>query len=234
MRTLLLLLMFIAPVALAQPASPSTSSEPEAGRLETAVPELPTLDQVMHRVLAHAPRLQMQQALVEKNRDLVRTTGLEWLDAVEVNLGSTYGADGTVVPGALVVDPHRASLRAGVSLRVSLFDVFGRSSRRGAFEHELDVARHAHANAEMEVRREVVGRYEQLKLTRRLVEVRAEGWRAADLHRTMAETAFAQGDLPVSELARVTEIAARAHEAFETARTEYLIAFGQLNVMMGR
>ena len=49
----------------------------------------------------------------------------------------------------------------------------------------------------------------------------------------MAEAQFGTGDVPIAELARVTEIAAKARSDYETARSEYLNAYQKLESLVG-
>ncbi len=190
--------------------------------------ELPPLDAVLRHMVAHSPRVKQQDALVEKGRAELNRSRLEWLDGFFGGVSSTYGSYGNAT-----LDEISMGVQGTVSVRLSLFDLLGSRTRRAAFREELEVARQKREEVRTEEQRWVIDLYYRLDLMGRLVAVQAEARQAAGVHQQMAETEFSQAAIPVSELARVSEIAAKAHADYESARSAYLSLFAQLENALG-
>jgi len=190
--------------------------------------QLPPLEAVLAHVLLHAPRLKMQDALIEKNHYTLARAKLDLLDGVTAGVSTTYGSYGNTV-----LDEISLGMTAGFSIRFSLFDLFSQRSRRGTFRKELEVSIHKRDEIREDVQRLIIALYNKVLLTQRLVGIKSEARRTTEVHLRMAEAEFAQGDIPVSELARVTEIASKARAEYETARYDYITAYAQLENLLG-
>ena len=179
-------------------------------------------------MVAHSPRVKIQDALVEKGRAELNRSRLEWLDGFFGGVSSTYGSYGNAT-----LDEIAMGVQGTVSVRFSVFDLLGSRTRRAAFREELEVARQKREEVRTEEQRWVIDLYYRLDLMGRLVAVQAEARQAAGVHLQMAEAEFTQAAIPVSELARVSEIAAKARADYESARSAYLSLFAQLENALG-
>lgn len=195
---------------------------------DAALPPIPELDAVLERAVEHSPRLQGQQALVRKNQQLLERAEKTWMDNVTFGAQALYGSYGNEV-----LNTTNLGLTTGVSIRLSLFDFTGRSNQIAAWEEEVAVARSQEDQVVLEERQYVIDLYSRLTLARRLVLIRSEAWQAACAHQGMADAQFNQGDIPIAELARVTEISAKAQSDYETARSDYIAAYKKLEVVTG-
>lgn len=206
--------------ALAASAQAQTSVGP--------LPPLPPLDAVLGAVHGASPALRYADATVAKNEAQLDRTRRAWTDNLGVNVGATAGSYGNAL-----LDELSMGATVGVSVRLSLYDVVGRRHEARQAEAELAqaVARRAEADEELDL--VVIALYRKTELAYRLVGVRSAGLESARTHRAMAEAEFVQGDVAVGELARVDQIAAEATAAYETARTDYLTAYGQLDRLAG-
>ena len=192
------------------------------------LPALPTLDAVLDAVRHQSPAIRYADATVAKNEAQLDRTRRAWTDNLGVNVGATAGSYGNAL-----IDELAVGTTVGVSVRLSLYDVLGRRHEARQAEAELAqaVARRAEADEELDL--VVIALYRKTELAWRLVGVRSGGMESARTHRAMAEAEFVQGDVAVGELARVDQIAAEAQAAYETARTDYLTAYGQLDRLCG-
>jgi outer membrane protein TolC len=204
------------------------ASAAKAQDVEESLPPIPELDAVIERAIEHSPRLRGKQALVRKNRQLLERAQKTWMDNVTFGAQAMYGSYGNEV-----LNTTNLGLTTGVSIRLSLFDFTGRGNQIAAWEEEVAVSRSQEDEAVLEERQYVIDLYSRLTLARRLVVVRSEAWQAACAHQAMADAQFIQGDIPIAELARVTEIAAKAQSDYETARSDYANAYRKLEVVTG-
>lgn len=192
------------------------------------LPVLPPLDAVLGAVRAQSPTLRYADATVAKNEAQLDRTRRAWSDNIGVNVGASAGTYGNAI-----VDQLSLGTTVGVSVRVSLYDFMGRKHEARQAEAELEQSRQRRAEADEELDLVIIALYRKTELAYRLVGVRSGGMESARTHLTMAESEFVQGDIPVSELARVDQIAAESEAAYETARTDYLTAYAQLEVFCG-
>lgn len=204
-----------------------------SGRLQaqvdtTSTPPLPALERVIAQALEYAPRLQYQEALVNQKRYELQRTRRSWMDGLIAGVSTTYGSYGNEL-----LDEINVGMTAGFTVRMSLFDLFGQKSKARVFGEAVAMARSKHEEAEMEVRQLVLAYYHRLDLHQRMVRIKSSAFQAADVHRQMAEAEFAQGDIPISELARVSEIAEKSRAEYENARYEYVNAYAQLENLIG-
>lgn len=189
---------------------------------------LPPLDKVIRQALQFSPRLGYQKALVAQKSAELQRTRRGWMDGIIAGVSTTYGSYGNTV-----LDEINAGMTAGFTVRMSLFDLFGQKSKARIFQQSVNMASHKREEAAMEVKQVIISMYNRLELHRRMVRIKSSAYQAADVHRQMAESEFAQGDIPVSELARVAEIAEKTRAEYENARFEYVNAYAQLENMIG-
>ena len=192
------------------------------------LPPLPTLDVVLDAVHRQSPAVRYAAATVAKNEAQLDRTRAAWTDHVGVNVGATAGSYGNAL-----LDNLGLGATVGVSVRVSLYDLVGRRHEARQAEAELAQARARQAEADEELDLVVIALYRKTELAWRLVGVRSGGLESARTHRAMAAAEFVQGDAAVGEMARVDQIAAEATAAYETARTDYLTAYDQLDRLCG-
>lgn len=210
-------------LALAALLAPAALAQPDAG-----LPALPALETVLDAVHRQSPAIRYAAATVAKNEAQLARTRRAWTDNLGVNVGATAGTYGNEL-----VDQLAVGATVGVNVRFSLYDLVGRRHEADQAAAELAQARARQAEADEELDLVVIALYRKTELAYRLVGVRSGGMESARTHRAMAEAEFVQGDVAVGELARVDQIAAEAQAAYETARTDYLTAFGQLDRLTG-
>lgn len=215
-------------LALALAVPLSTHAQADSDASYEALPILPALDDVLGAIRTQSPATRYAAATVAKNEAQLDRTRSAWTDNIGVNVGTTAGTYGNAL-----IDDLSLGATIGVSVRVSLYDVVGRRHERRHAEAQLAQALARQAETDEELDLVAIALYRKTELTYRLVGVRSAGMESARTHRAMAEAEFVQGDVPVGELARVDQIAAEATAAYETARADYLTAYGQLDRLTG-
>lgn len=194
----------------------------------TSVIRLPSLQRLLDHIATASPRIRKAEALIAKTKHQLSRTKLNWLDAISFGVSSTYGSYGNDV-----LDQISLGVTGGLTVRLSLFDVFSRKSQKGIMQEELVVTESNRQVVEREERRILITLYREHHLSGEMVRIKSDAWSAAELHQKMAETEFTQGDIPVSELARVTEIAMKAEAEFEQSRAMYRTSRAVLENFVG-
>ncbi len=189
---------------------------------------LPPLQAVVDQLLAFAPRIAEEEALFNKNEQLLDRASKSWLDGISFGVQTTAGSYGNNTLNEL-----NLGVNAGASIRLSLFDILSQGDQKKAFKWQLEISRQMVRKAQVEETQYVTGIYRLIELAKGQLEVRADAWRASQIHREMAELEFANGNISVAELARVSEIEAKSHADYLAAVSEYRSWYDQLGVRIG-
>lgn len=205
-----------APVAAQVPEAPDT------------LLVLPPLERVISRVLETDPTIAESKAQVEQDEALLTQTSREWLKGLSLGVQTTAGTYGNDT-----VDELNTGFTSGVGLRLSFYDLFARGPRKQAYESELQMSQHRIERARMEATQYVVRMYRLIENAQAQAVVKADFWRAAQIHLKMAELEFSNGNLVVSELARVSEMEAKAEADYVNAVSEFRSWYDQLGIRIG-
>jgi outer membrane protein TolC len=220
--------LLLAGLALSSANRPAAAQSTLGADSLGGIPPIPPLDQVLAVGLRHSPRVRSWEALERKTRHELERERKEWLDGISVGATTTYGSWGNDI-----LNQTQTGTVVGLTVRWSLFDLFGRGDAVGVLREEL-VATEAKTFEVMEDERaDLISLYTDLRLAERLVAVNGEAAQTTAAHREMANAEFTQGDIPVSELARVTEISTKAKALFETAVSEYMKRYKLLENRIG-
>ena len=220
MRRLTFRVLTLAAVLLAAIAA-EAGAQPTGGAI-------PPLDRILEAVRQRSPRLRSQQALVAKNRALVSRSKAAWSDQVTVGFTSTYGSYGNVL-----LDQLNLGAQAGLSVRLSLFELVGRRHDTQVYRQELAMSEAQGEAVWQDEQADVITLYHQLLLAERLIAVRSGSLESARVHQQMAERQFAQADIAIGEVARVLEITSKAESDYEQARVEFMAAWARLENLTG-
>lgn len=186
---------------------------------------LPSLEELIQAAQNHSPQIRMQEALVQKNDQNIEVQRKQWLDGIGVDLQLGTGNQALMVQQVSgKVDAFNNinnGYRAAVNIRISAFDVVGRKHWTKMAMYERQVAIEKKAVAAEELASLVINRYYAVQTAQELLKIKSEAKQATQLNRKMAEKEFNEGNIPISELSRIMEIASKAASEYEVAK-QYL------------
>ncbi len=204
---------------------------------------LPNLDSLTELAIAHSPRIQAQDHLIERERQRKKSSQKLWMDKLFSDVGYAYSnsfanvVSGNTANGGNTVEANNLTIgdniRAGVTLRLSLFDVLGRRHQTNVVKEELAIARLQKEEMIEEIKVQVQLYYDELLSAERLLQIYSQKKQALDLQKLMAEKEFEEGQLPISELGRVTELASNAEIDFVKAQLDVKRVYEQLSSYVG-
>jgi outer membrane protein TolC len=189
---------------------------------------LPSLDELLATAVENSPLVKTQLAAVKKQEAEAKRNGKLWLQTLQLEVGSRYNTFFTS-EGNLPV----AGSQSGLVLRFSLYDLLARKNIVDRSRYEIVEAQERAHQQETVIKQAIISVYYRVTLSQKLVEVSNERVQSAVVHQTMAEQEFKAGDIPVSELSRVSQIASVAKLELERARSEYIEAIHLLEVIAG-
>lgn len=203
---------------------------------------LPELDTLISAALEFSPALKGRQAQVGRNEAEVKIRKREWTNRVFTDAGGAYANNYNVLTVAngdaggfqSVALGNGNSMRVGVTARISLFDIIGRNQLIARAEAEKQMSEYDLQVAQQDLKALVTQMYTQLKLGKTLVEVNTNTYYTLSAQLEMAEKEFRQGEIHITELARVTEIKSKSEVALEQAKANYENLYYQLELLVGR
>ena len=83
-------------------------------------------------------------------------------------------------------------------------------------------------NTSLYIKQEVIRLYQDFKLSQKLVTISSKNKEASQINYVMAEKDFVQGQIPVSEISRLLDIANKSSQEFETNLNRFQTNYMQL------
>jgi len=204
--------------------------------------ELPNLDTLINAAMEFSPALKGMEAQVGRNDAEVKIRKREWSNRVFTDLGGAYSNNYSVLTVASgetggyesIALGSGNALRAGVMARISLFDVIGRNQLIERAKAEKEMSEYDLLVAQQDLKALVTQLYTELVLGKKLVEINTHTFHTLSAQLEMAEKEFRQGEIDITELARVTEIKSKAEVALEQTKANYENLYHQLEILVGR
>ncbi|MEC9486632.1 MAG: TolC family protein [Prosthecochloris sp.] len=203
---------------------PAAGSGATAGEPATAA--LPPLERILEAALEHSPVLKMQDARIQVGRYRYETEQQRWFEYIRFN--SNYGY--AVETGE--TDPTEG-YSLGVGIEFSIFDLLSRTNQQRFYKYELRESEYRKEVLAEELQKEIIALYNTVKAKKELLDIYSKARESTRLQEQMAEKEFTEGSIPISELARVTEIASKSAATFQETRYDYHESYTKLELMTG-
>ena len=121
----------------------------------------------------------------------------------------------------------------GVYMKFPLVDLLDRKNQIKQAKTQIEEARMLAEAQQDDIRQIVIKQYQDVLLRSRLLNIKAHNLSTARVNLDMTEKEFRNGLVPVTEYARITEIATRAETDYETGKTEYITSKLLLENLIG-
>jgi outer membrane protein TolC len=224
------------------PASTSRANVPvviiEENAGEDSGLRIPPLDTLIALAKRNSPAAKMQEALMQKNEYQIRNQKQLWMDGIGTDITAGFGNQSLLVqqPTGEITNftNFNNGYRIGATVRLSLYDLFGRRSAVEMAYYEYDVSRYKKDLLLQELTAQITARYYGLIAAENIFRIKTDAKHATHLNRMMAEKEFNEGNIPVSELSRIIEISVKAATELELARKELFEQMRVLELMVGK
>ena len=191
---------------------------------------LPSIEVIMDVALEYSPLVKTQEASIHGQEADLKRNGKLWLQSLQLQVGSQYT---TYTSNENAVLPIFGA-QTGVMVRFSIYDFVSRKNIMDKSRWAIEEAKFRTDQQRVVIRQLVVHAYQQAVLNQELMKVTNERVQAAISHQEMADREFKSGDIPLSELSRVTQIAGQAKTELAKAKAEFYEAYYQLEVLIGK
>jgi outer membrane protein TolC len=192
------------------------------GELDLRIPPLDTLIAFAQR---NSPNIKSQEALMRKNTFMIKSEKQQWTDALATDITAGFGDQSLLVqqPTGEITNFNNFNngYRVGATLRISLYDLFGRKNEVGMAVSEFEESRHRKDMIAQELASDVTHIYYALIASQNILKIKSEAKQATSINRSMAEKEFNEANIPVAELSRIIEISSKAATEYEVVKQEF-------------
>ena len=121
----------------------------------------------------------------------------------------------------------------GVFLKLPLYDMIDRKNQINVAKIQLDQAKSMAQVQIDELRQIIIRLYEDILLKQKLLNIKSQSWGNARVNMDMVDKEFRNGNIPVNEFVRVSDIVSRTESEYETAKTDFITARKILEEVVG-
>lgn len=203
---------------------------------------LPPFAKVLEYTANNSFLVKEQEAMSQHFNQSVEITKKLWMDKVFFDLGAQSSNNGAVlnVNNNIAESEFNSlsfqninSIRLGLTVRLSFYDGLARKNLIKEAQYRK-IASEQHALfLRQDAKLKVTELYKNAELAYKLLSIKAEKKYALFIQKEMVEKEFQQGQIHISELSRITELASNAFAEFEQASVTYEKYYYQLEITLG-
>lgn len=202
---------------------------------------IPPLQDLLDSAIIHSPLLKAADADIAITKYDIVSVRRQWMNNFYIDgqmLKDYYNGLYTneVVnspPTQVLSTQNNYRFLGGVSIRLPMLAFWDLHNQvKGATKkHERAIS--IKENLKLELRKEIITRYNQLVVNQRMLKIANENITYSSLHQDMAEKEFLDGQSNLFDVARVSEMYRKAVADFESARFEFYNAYMILQEIVG-
>jgi outer membrane protein TolC len=199
--------------------------------------QLQPLDTILGYAVRFSPAIHFEDASMVKAMYNTKYTRYLWMNGITGFANYTYGnqtnlnsinSDGSVLNNSLGV-----GYRFGANITLPLTELFGRPNRMRQLRAEEKMASYKRADAELQLKRNVISDYYNLISAQKIMNVRQQDVESAKLSVEIGSVEMRRGKIHPSELSRLKNIMTIAESNLEMSRRDFMIYYYQLETVLG-
>ncbi|SFU47748.1 Outer membrane efflux protein [Pontibacter akesuensis] len=186
---------------------------------------------------AEMERLDAEEQLAEEQ---IKLSKRQILSGISIGGGYNWGsrfrysdAEQISNPWNPFVLPVQAFYNVGVNVGFPLLSIVNRKSQIKASMLALKQVKTDQKLTEREIREQIITLYQELVLSRKVMENAQDAFQSAKVSKQIAEKRFRQGELQVDEQMQVLDFYSKAGLALEQAKSVYLTNYLLLEERLG-
>jgi len=239
-KSLLYAQILIAALLLSRPAGAQT--------LDTVITEnpaplsviFPPLKDVIDSAIKNHPMVLYRKLEVEVKESNMLSQKNYWLRNLGVQADSRYGTfdnfssnDNGQSTTLLNTTNKQFNYGVGVYFKFPLVDMLNRKNQVSQAKKEMEQARQLSEVQVTEIRQMVIKFYNDALLKQRLLQIKSQAMSNGRVNMEMVEKEFRNGQIPVSEYVRISDIVSRSEGDYEQAKSDFLTAKQLLEEIAG-
>lgn len=191
--------------------------------------------------ITHSAEIEKAEATKKYAQLDIQTSKYTILNGLAFNTGYHYGTTTVVTSDQLnqpnqvnaFALPARAQYTVGLGFQLPFDRFFGRKNEVSKKETVVKQVEAERKIAEREIRKEVIGLYQDVVFARIVWTLRQDALQSADINKKIAEKRFNEGQIKVDEQIATMNFYSKAVEDNEEAKSRYLTAYLLLEERIG-
>jgi len=208
--------------------------------IELEIPSILPLDTFIQAALQFSPTLKVQDKWIEikaKEQDLKKK---DLLEKISIGGSALFGS-GTIYnswtngenPSDLTSFNRNVGYNGGINIQFTVGDIVKGKEKRQLSQLELEKALLERQPMELQIREEVIRRYDDLLYCTTMIRMKANNLEAMRLSLEAAEPFFKAGNLAVTEYSTILSKKIKAEEELETAKARTIHCWRSLKEVCG-
>lgn len=239
-RSLKILIIIVNILLLQISGVAQTAQEKDLLNIEI-VTVLPPLGHLIDSAIAHNPYVRYRDLQIIVNKCKYNADRSQWLRNMGVQTDIRHGTFDNFStntsegqnPSLFATKSNQTNYGVGAYIKFPLYDLVNRKNQVNLAKTEVEQAESMAEVQRDEVRQLVIRQYQELILNQKLIRNKSKYFETAKVSMAMAEKEFQNGVIPVGEYSRISEIANRAADDFETARINFITSYLILEEIVG-
>lgn len=195
--------------------------------------QLIPLDSMLEVAAVHSPQLQFEEALIEGREYNLQHKRQLWLNHIAGDFSYNVGNQSIVVTGQNESTNISNGYRAGLNVRMPIYELFGRQSVIRQAQAELQAAHYQKDVRLQELSRQVIDEYYNLIFAQRLLKVAVEDVQAQELNIEVARIEFEHGKADADDYARYINVGALSKQRLELTLRDFYQQYHKFEVLVG-
>lgn len=208
--------------------------------IELGMPTIPPLDTLIASALRFSPTLKVQDKWIEIKAKQQQIKKKDWMDKISVGGSALFGS-GTIYntwtdgenPADLTSFNRNVGYNGGINIRFTAGDIVKGKEKRQLAELELEKALLERQPMELQLREEVIRRYDDLVYCLTMIDIKATNLEAMRLSLEVSEPFFKAGNMPATEYTTILSKKIKAEEELETAKARTVHCWRSLKEICG-
>lgn len=180
-------------------------------------------------------RLQSNIDVTQENLSISKNLILNGINAnSSFNYGTNFSAitnQNNITAGSNLTNAQSGFYNVGIGVQLPITQFINRKHILKAGKSQVEMAKSEKDVAIYEIKQEVIRLYHQFKLAHKLLGIASKNNQSAQINYAMIEKDFIQGQVTVTQLAAITEIANKSVVEFETGVNSFQSIYMQLEVL---
>jgi outer membrane protein TolC len=201
---------------------------------------IPPLAVLIDSAYENSAIVKSREADMSYKKTSIKSTSKLWLKNIGLETYYNYGTadyysinntSGNQALNTSVQTTNRYSV--GAYIRLPLYDLLDRKNLINADKYRYEQAYYEKENEKFFLRKQVILQYNDVILKQKLFRITNESLIESKLQAEMAEKEFAQGEINLTELARLKDMSAKSMMQYEQSKFDFINAYLMLQELSG-
>lgn len=200
--------------------------------------QLVPLDSILKLAVINNPGMKAQEALIKAGKEQIKLGRREWQNGVFVSYNQNIGNQTLFYntnqePVGTQSQSLSTGYRLGLNINIPLYWFFARNNRISIYQQELEVRKETNEKLKQDLQRIVIGEYNNMLSTHRILLIASNSRSAARMLMDMANQQFQQADISIGDYTSIMGLASKAESDYEIARRDFYTWYEQLEILVG-